>query len=69
LLARANRAVARFETTTAWLNGAPAGLLEFDGELGAAVSVVVEDGRITRVDAIRNPHKLRRLEEVAELRR
>jgi hypothetical protein len=30
---------------------------------------VVEDGRITRIYAIRNPHKLGRLERVAELRR
>ena len=27
----------------------------------AAVSFVVNDGRITRIDAIRNPEKLRRL--------
>jgi hypothetical protein len=30
---------------------------------------VVEDGRIARIYVIRNPHKLQRLEEVAELRR
>ena len=30
---------------------------------------VVEDGRIARIYVIRNPHKLGRLEEVAELRR
>jgi RNA polymerase sigma-70 factor (ECF subfamily) len=30
---------------------------------------VVEDGRITRIYAIRNPHKLGRLEKVAALRR
>ena len=34
-----------------------------------AVSLVVEDGRITRIYAIRNPHKLGWLERVAELRR
>jgi RNA polymerase sigma-70 factor, ECF subfamily len=27
----------------------------------AAVSFVVSDGRITRIDAVRNPEKLRRL--------
>src|SRR5437763_1392407 len=48
LLARANRAGVTFETTTVWLNGAPAGRIEFDGELGAAVSLVVENGRVTR---------------------
>jgi hypothetical protein len=34
-----------------------------------AVSLVVEDGRITRIYAIRNPNKLGWLERVAELRR
>lgn len=33
------------------------------------VSLTVEDGRIARIYAIRHPHKLARLEEVAELRR
>ena len=33
------------------------------------MSLVVEDGRITRIYAIRNPHKLGRLDTVAELRR
>jgi RNA polymerase sigma-70 factor (ECF subfamily) len=30
---------------------------------------VVADGRITRIYAMRNPHKLGRLDTVAELRR
>ena len=46
--------VAAFETTTVWLNGAPAGRIEIDGEL-AAVSLVVEDGRITRIYVIAQP--------------
>jgi RNA polymerase sigma-70 factor (ECF subfamily) len=33
------------------------------------VSVAVEDGRITRIYAIRNPRKLVWLEKVAELQR
>jgi RNA polymerase sigma-70 factor (ECF subfamily) len=69
LLARANRAAAKFETTTVWLNGAPAGRIEFDGELGAAVSLVVENGRVTRIYVMRNPRKLARLDETAELAR
>jgi hypothetical protein len=54
---------------TVWLNGAPAGRIDLAGELDTAVSVVVADGRITRIYAIRNPHKLGWLEKVAELRR
>jgi RNA polymerase sigma-70 factor (TIGR02957 family) len=68
LLARANRAVAAFETKTVWLNGAPAGRIEIDGQL-AAVSLVVENGRVTRIYAVANPQKLTRLDEPAELAR
>jgi RNA polymerase sigma-70 factor (ECF subfamily) len=68
LLARANRVVAAFETKTVWLNGAPAGRVEIDGQL-AAVSLVVENGRVTRIYAVANPQKLTRLDEPAELAR
>ena len=54
--------------STAWLNGMPGARVDVDGE-ATAVSVVVEDCRITRIYAIRNPEKLRRLEKAAELRR
>jgi RNA polymerase sigma-70 factor (ECF subfamily) len=54
--------------TTAWLNGMPGSRLAV-GDLAAAVSLVVEDGRITRIYAISNPHKLGWLDKVAELRR
>lgn len=68
LLARANRVVAGFEAMTVWLNGAPAGRIEIDGE-PAAVSLVVENGRVTRIYVVRNPRKLTRLDEPAELTR
>ncbi|MER5925928.1 RNA polymerase sigma factor SigJ [Streptomyces mirabilis] len=51
-----------------WLNGAPAGRIEIDGRV-AAVSLVVEDGKVTRIHAIANPRKLTRLDEPAELAR
>ncbi len=51
-----------------WLNGAPAGRIEIDGKL-AAVSLVVENGRVTRIYATANPRKLTRLDEPAELTR
>jgi RNA polymerase sigma-70 factor (TIGR02957 family) len=66
LLARAARA--GFETTTVWLNGAAAGRIETDGQI-AAVSIVVENGRVTRIYAVANPRKLTRLDEPAELAR
>jgi hypothetical protein len=65
LLARANR-VAAFETTPVWLNGAPAGRVEIDGQV-AAVSLVVENGCATRIYAVANPRKLTRLDQLAEL--
>ncbi|MFG2501631.1 RNA polymerase sigma-70 factor [Streptomyces sp. NPDC048441] len=69
LLARANRTADALETTTVWLNGAPAGRIEIDGELATALSVVVENGQVTRVYLMRNPRKLTRLDEPAELAR
>ncbi|MEU0947760.1 RNA polymerase sigma-70 factor [Streptomyces canus] len=68
LLARAHQVVTAFETTAVWLNGAPAGRLDFDGE-AAAVSLTVEDGRINRIYVVRNPRKLTRLDEVVCLSR
>ncbi|MFF0445009.1 RNA polymerase sigma-70 factor [Streptomyces sp. NPDC004609] len=68
LLARANQVLAVLKTTTVWLNGAPAGRVELDGE-PSAVSLVVENGQVTRVYVMRNPRKLTRLDEPAELTR
>lgn len=69
LLARANRMdVSAFGATAVWLNGAPAGRIETGGE-SAAVSLVVENGQVTQVYVMRNPQKLTRLEEPAELAR
>ena len=68
LLARAARRVAAFETTTVWLNGALAGRVEIDGQL-FVVSLVVEDGRVTRIYTVANPEKLTRLDKPAELSR
>ncbi|MFP3987942.1 RNA polymerase sigma-70 factor [Streptomyces sp. E11-3] len=52
-----------------WLNGTAGARIDVDGALASAVGVAVEDGRITRLYAIRNPHKLGRLEDQAELAR
>src|SRR5262249_23394099 len=54
---------------TTWINGAPAARIELGGALDTAVSVVVVDGRISRIYAIRNPHKLARLDQEAALSR
>ena len=60
---------ARVEITTPLLNGTVAARIDPGGEFDTAITFVVEDGRITHMYAMRNPHKLGRLDEVAELRR
>jgi RNA polymerase sigma-70 factor (TIGR02957 family) len=55
--------------TTPLVNGAVAARIDAGGEFDTAITFVVEDGRISRMYAMRNPHKLGRLDEVAELRR
>jgi RNA polymerase sigma-70 factor (ECF subfamily) len=54
--------------TTAWLNGMPGARFDVGGE-ATAVSLVVADGRITRIYAMRNPDKLGSLGKVSQLRR
>jgi RNA polymerase sigma-70 factor (TIGR02957 family) len=54
--------------TTTWLNGMPGARFEVAGDT-TAVSLVIDCDLITWIYAIRNPNKLGRLEEVAELRR
>jgi RNA polymerase sigma-70 factor (TIGR02957 family) len=68
LLARTDRVVTPVETTAVWLNGAPAGRVEVDGQ-PAAVSLVVDGGRVTRIYLVRNPQKLTRLDVHSELTR
>jgi len=43
------------------LNGAAGARVDVDGMLDTAISLVIEDGRISRIYAVRNPHKLTRL--------
>jgi DNA-binding Lrp family transcriptional regulator len=58
-----------FDVNAVWLNGAPAARIDIGGELDTAVSLAVENGRITRIYAVRNPHKLAGLGGVAALSR
>jgi len=57
------------EITTLQVNGSLAAWIDPTGEANTAATFVIEGGRIARIYAIRNPDKLGRLEEVAELRR
>lgn len=57
------------EAATIWLNGSPAVWIDAGGGRNAAVSVAVQDGRITHVYFLANPRKLARLERPAALTR
>jgi ketosteroid isomerase-like protein len=63
------RKVPRFETRQLWLNGEPAMRIDVDATLDTVAGLQVEDGRITRIYAIRNPDKLTRVEGEAALSR
>lgn len=65
LLAQPNRVVT---ARCVWLNGEPAARIEIDGAV-AAVSFVVENGRIMQIYAIANPEKLTRLDKPVDLSR
>ncbi|MFD1827488.1 MULTISPECIES: RNA polymerase sigma-70 factor [Mumia] len=69
LLMAFSRQQAAYTMSPTWLNGAPAARVDLDGAAAGVVSVVVEDGRITRLYAVANPHKLGRLGEEAALTR
>ena len=68
LLIRGLRSV-EFETAPVWLNGSPAIRIDAGTAFNAAVSVAVEDRRITRIYVVANPQKLARLDGVTALTR
>jgi RNA polymerase sigma-70 factor (ECF subfamily) len=60
---------ANFEATAVSINGSPGGRIDIGGQVNTALGLSVENGRITHIYAIRNPHKLARLDTVAVLTR
>ena len=51
------------------VNGAPALRIVVDGEIDTIATMVVEDGLVTGMYAVRNPHKLAHLDDVTSLTR
>jgi RNA polymerase sigma-70 factor (TIGR02957 family) len=51
------------------VNGAPGGVVLLDGVVDTVIGFAVDNGRISRVFAVRNPHKLQRLSEATPLSR
>lgn len=68
-LSRLSQLAPGVEVATLLLNGAVAVRVDPTGEFDSAIAFVVEYGRITRIYAIRNPHKLARLDEEVTLSR
>ncbi len=68
LLSRFADVAPEAEVSTLDINGS-AGIRIGPGDLTTAVSILVEDGRISRIYAIRNPNKLGRLAAATDLRR
>lgn len=68
LLLRGLRSV-DFETATVWLNGSPAVRVAASNGSKAALTVTLDDGRITRIYIVANPEKLARLDQVTALTR
>jgi RNA polymerase sigma-70 factor (ECF subfamily) len=64
-----SRLSAELAGTPMWLNGAPGARIYIAGELAAAVSLTVENGRIIRIYSINNPHKLGQLDAETALAR
>ncbi|MDM7830081.1 RNA polymerase sigma-70 factor [Cellulomonas edaphi] len=58
-----------FEAAPVWLNGSPSARVDLGGELNTVMSLVIEDGRISRIYAVRNPHKMSRLDAETVLSR
>jgi RNA polymerase sigma-70 factor (TIGR02957 family) len=69
LLARIADALPTAELEPVLLNGRAGVRILLDDETHTAVSLVVEDGRITHVYAVRNPNKLHRLDHEVHLTR
>jgi RNA polymerase sigma-70 factor (ECF subfamily) len=54
---------------SAQVNGRPALVLRFDGELDSVMTVRIDDGRVTGVYTVRNPEKLSHMRTETVLRR
>ncbi|MGZ6678508.1 MAG: RNA polymerase sigma-70 factor [Nocardioides sp.] len=58
------------ELRIVWINGAPALRMDGPAPVGTStISIDVEDGRISRFYAVRNPHKLGRIDDATTLTR
>ena len=69
LAAGLGRIAATASLRPAQVNGYPALILRFDGEIDTVMAVRIDDGLITGLYAVRNPEKLSHMERETALRR
>lgn len=69
LLALRKVEVATLSLHPAEVNGCPAMIVRFDGELDTVLTVRVDDGLVTGLYAVRNPEKLSHMRRATALRR
>jgi RNA polymerase sigma-70 factor (TIGR02957 family) len=69
LLAAGLGTIAAAALQPAQVNGYPALILRFDGEVDTVVAVRIDDGLVTGLYAVRNPEKLSHMERETALRR
>jgi RNA polymerase sigma-70 factor (TIGR02957 family) len=69
LLASAEARAAAMSLRPAEVNGYPALVLRFDGEIDTVVALRVDDGLVSALYAVRNPEKLSHMRRVTSLRR
>ena len=69
VLAAGLRRLAAASLEPAQVNGYPALVVRFDGELDTVMALRIDDGLITGVYAVRNPAKLSHMEQETALRR
>ncbi len=69
LLAAALGRIAAASLQSAQVNGYPALIIRFNGEIDTVVAVRIDDGLITGLYAMRNPEKLSHMERETALRR
>lgn len=70
LLSNFTRLLPDLQVESVWVNGGPAARID-GGEKGGetVISVAIENGRITHIFAMRNPHKLGRIDAAVDLQR
>lgn len=61
LLSSFGRILSDFRATAVEINGAPALVLQVAGESDTVITATVAEGQVTRIFAMRNPHKLTRI--------